>query len=45
MVDASHQAWLNAIYQRVVGASALGYYEDTVALLSLIVMTGNWWVP
>ena len=43
MSDPSHQSWLNAIYARITTAPPAGYYEDTVALLSLIVMTGNWW--
>lgn len=47
MVDASNQAWLNAIWDLVVAtpASAEHYYENTLKLLSMIVMSGNWWAP
>jgi endo-1,4-beta-D-glucanase Y len=47
MVDASNQAWLNAVWDRVV-ATPIGaehYYENTLKLLSMIVMSGNWWAP
>ena len=47
MVDASNQAWLNAIWDLVVSRpiDAEGYYENTLKLLSMIVMSGNWWAP
>ncbi|MEO8603247.1 MAG: glycosyl hydrolase family 8 [bacterium] len=47
MADASSQAWLNAIWDRVVAtpASAEGYYENSLKLLSMLVMSGNWWNP
>ncbi|HEY8514044.1 MAG TPA: glycosyl hydrolase family 8 [Candidatus Binatia bacterium] len=47
MVDATNQAWLNAIWDLVV-ATPIGaehYYENTLKLLSMIVMSGNWWPP
>ena len=44
MTDPSHQQWLNAIYDAVVSKRD-DYYEDSVALLSLITMTGNMWSP
>ena len=45
MAGPEHQAWLDALFQRVASAPASSYYEDTLALLGLIVMTGNWWAP
>lgn len=47
MVDAANQSWLNAIWDLVVATpvSAEGYYENTLKLLSMIVMSGNWWAP
>jgi len=47
MVDASNQGWLNAIWDRVVATpvSAEHYYENTLKLLSMIVMSGSWWAP
>jgi endo-1,4-beta-D-glucanase Y len=38
------QAWLNALFDSVADRSE-GYYEDSVTLLCLLVMTGNWWDP
>ncbi len=40
----SGQAWLNAIFDAVTDHPE-DYYEDTVTLLCLLVMTGNWWDP
>lgn len=45
MVDADNQAWLNALWDQVAGSSVKGYYPDTLRLLSMIVMSGNWWSP
>jgi len=47
MVDASNQAWLNALWDLVVATplEAGEYYENTLKLLSMIVMSGNWWAP
>jgi endo-1,4-beta-D-glucanase Y len=45
MVDASNQAWLNAIWDALEQSGSEGYYADTLELLSLIVMSGNWWAP
>lgn len=46
-VDAANQQWLNAIWDLVVATPVgdEGYYEDTLKLLSMIVMSGNWWMP
>jgi hypothetical protein len=40
----SHQTWLNRIYD-AVSTRHEDYYEDSVTLLSLLVMTGNFWDP
>ncbi len=47
MVDATNQAWLNAVWDLVVAtpSSTDGYYENTLKLLAMIVMSGNWWAP
>jgi hypothetical protein len=47
MVDGSNQAWLNDVWDLVVATplSAEGYYENTLKLLAMIVMSGNWWAP
>jgi len=44
MLDAGQQAWLNACWE-AVRQSDEGYYEDTVTLLALLAMSGNWWSP
>lgn len=44
MTSASQQKWLNGIYSAVRGARE-NYYEDSVTLLCLIVMSGNFWDP
>ena len=45
MVDASNQTWLNKAYDAVVAQSAEGYYEDSIKMLALTVLSGNWWAP
>jgi len=45
MVSASHQDWLNSVWDFTVGEGPEGYYQDTVKLLSMIAMSGNWWTP
>jgi hypothetical protein len=44
MSTPGQQAWLNGLYDAVRGETQ-GYYEDSVTLLCLLVMTGNWWDP
>jgi len=47
MVDAGNQAWLNALWDLAVATpiTAEGYYENTLKLLALVAMSGNWWAP
>ena len=40
----SQQQWLNALYD-AARVSDEDYYEDTLSLLSVLVMTGNYWSP
>ena len=44
MVDADNQAWLDAVYD-AVRTRHENYFEDTVNLLCLITMSGNFWAP
>ncbi|MBI3173285.1 MAG: beta-glucanase [Chloroflexi bacterium] len=44
MTDSSQQEWLNAVYDSVYDQHE-DYYEDSVTLLCLLVMTGNFWTP
>lgn len=47
MVDAANQSWLDAIWDHLVAAPPDdgGYYENTLRLLAMLVMSGNWWAP
>ena len=47
MVDPTHQNWLNAIWDTVVAQplNQEDYYGNTLKLLAMIVMSGNWWSP
>ncbi len=44
MTDPAQQEWLNDLYDSVY-ATHEGYYEDSVTLLCLLVLTGNTWDP
>jgi len=44
MNDPSQQEWLNNIYDSVYDTH-IDYYEDSVNLLCLLVMSGNFWPP
>jgi hypothetical protein len=44
MTDPDLQEWLDAIYASVRNVQE-DYFEDTVTLLCLLVMTGNFWDP
>lgn len=44
MSDPAQQGWLNIIYDSVYDTHQ-DYYEDSVTLLCLMVMTGNFWSP
>jgi endo-1,4-beta-D-glucanase Y len=44
MNDPNQQEWLNAIYDSVYNQH-IDYYEDSVNLLCLLVMSGNAWTP
>ncbi|HEX3696598.1 MAG TPA: glycosyl hydrolase family 8 [Polyangia bacterium] len=45
MIDSSNQAWLDAIWKNLVTTPADDYYGDTIRLISMIIMSGNWWNP
>jgi endo-1,4-beta-D-glucanase Y len=44
MTVPTQQQWLNDIYD-AVRATHEGYYQDSVTLLCMLVMTGNFWDP
>lgn len=45
MVDESDQEWLDALWKHTIERETENYYEDTLRMLSMIVLSGNWWAP
>ncbi len=45
MVDAAHQSWLNSVWDATVENDGNNYYDDTIKVLSMVAMSGNWWAP
>ncbi|MFN2426340.1 MAG: glycosyl hydrolase family 8 [Candidatus Binatia bacterium] len=47
MVNSANQDWLNDVWDFTVTTpiGAENYYENTIKLLSMLVMSGNWWAP
>ena len=47
MIDARNQPWLDRLWQVVNGRplEGEGYFANTLKMLALITMSGNWWSP
>ncbi len=47
MLDPAHQAWLNDLYSDVYNTSfgSEGYYENSIKLICMLVISGNYWQP
>lgn len=47
MTDASNQAWLDALWNYVLSVKipSSAYFGNTIKLLTMITMSGNWWQP
>ncbi len=45
MLDASNQEWLDALWAAMMEDPQTGYFADSIRVLSLIVVSGNWWSP
>jgi endo-1,4-beta-D-glucanase Y len=47
MVDANNQGWLDQVWKTITETplDEGGYYENSIKLLSMLVMSGNWWAP
>ncbi len=43
MVDSKNQLWLNKLWENIVSSPSEGYYGDSIKMLSMIVISGNWW--
>jgi endo-1,4-beta-D-glucanase Y len=42
---AANQKWLDAGWTYMKGASKTDYYGGSLTLMSMIVVSGNWWIP
>ena len=47
MADTSNQEWLNRLYSKILSSNIAygGYYDNTLKLLAMITLSGNYWVP
>lgn len=45
MTDPQGQEWLDALWEHSIQREPENYYEDTLKMLSLIALSGNWWAP
>ncbi len=45
MVSPENQTWLDAVWEHTLQRETEHYYEDTLRMLSMIVMSSNWWIP
>jgi endo-1,4-beta-D-glucanase Y len=45
MVAPENQAWLDAIWTRVAQAPSRSFHDDTARLISMLLMSNNWWPP
>jgi endo-1,4-beta-D-glucanase Y len=45
MVDADNQAWLDELWNLINETDHNEYYDDSLKLLSMIALSGNWWAP
>lgn len=45
MVDPSHQAFLDALWNYTASHFTTSYYDSELQMLPMIVASGNWWTP
>jgi beta-glucanase (GH16 family)/endo-1,4-beta-D-glucanase Y len=47
MVESGNQKWLNALWKDLVSSPTLSntYYGNSIRLLCMITVSGNWWTP
>jgi endo-1,4-beta-D-glucanase Y len=45
IVDAANQKWVDSTWQQLADSEFEDYYGDTIRLISMIVISGNWWTP
>lgn len=45
LVDVAHQTWLNDCFTKLTQHFNNGYFSAELSLLSLVLVSGNWWKP
>ncbi|MEE9348778.1 MAG: glycosyl hydrolase family 8 [Flavobacteriaceae bacterium] len=47
MLNTTEQAWLNTMYSHLLtnNGFSYNYYADTIKLLSMVAISGNYWIP
>ena len=47
MIDANNQAWLNKLWDYVLSFNMdqFEYYGNTIKMISMIILSGNYWAP
>jgi endo-1,4-beta-D-glucanase Y len=47
MIDEKNQSWLNALWNYVVAFKLkdFDYYDNTIKMIDLIILSGNYWAP
>lgn len=45
MMDPNGQEWLDKLWKHSVKRKMENYYENTLRMMSLLVLSGNWWGP
>jgi hypothetical protein len=45
ITSSAHQGWLDKGWTYMKGSDATDYYGGSITLLSMLVVSGNWWIP
>jgi endo-1,4-beta-D-glucanase Y len=45
IIDAANQKWVDGIWDHLAAAPIEDYYGDTIRLIAMMVISGNWWAP
>jgi endo-1,4-beta-D-glucanase Y len=47
MVDGKNQAWLNKLWDYIIGFNLdqFDYYDNSIKMLNLLILSGNYWSP
>lgn len=47
MVDTAHQVWLDRLWDRITGFGLreFDYYDNSIKMLNMIILSGNYWKP